>query len=182
VDDKSLYAAIPGLTEPWGVEKVELRVGAGKVHVWVALPKETLWVCPECLAAAPIHDHREREWRHLDTCQYGTLVHARVPRDVLVAPGERRFVDAQMAGQRRRAAGQAAPGPPASGCPPFGPTQPQLLRHGDDRGLLHPVNGQGLEQGGEPRSPFRPGGPGPGGCHAWDRDRSGPLAGALRGR
>jgi hypothetical protein len=26
------------------------------------------------------HDHREREWRHLDTCQYRTLVHARVPR------------------------------------------------------------------------------------------------------
>src|SRR5438046_2120417 len=38
------------------------------------------WVCPECLAAAPIHDHRERQWRHLDTCQYRTLVHARVPR------------------------------------------------------------------------------------------------------
>ncbi|MGH7307192.1 MAG: transposase family protein [Candidatus Rokuibacteriota bacterium] len=65
---------------PWGVEKVELRLGDGEVHVWVALPKDTLWVCPECLAAAPIHDHRDREWRHLDTCQYRTLVHARVPR------------------------------------------------------------------------------------------------------
>ncbi len=80
MDDKSLYAAILGLTEPWGVEKVELRLGDGEVHVWVALPKDTLWVCPECLAAAPIHDHRDREWRHLDTCQYRTLVHARVPR------------------------------------------------------------------------------------------------------
>ena len=75
VDDKSLYAAILGLKEPWGVEKVDLRLGEGEVHVWVALPKDTLWVCPDCLAAAPIHDHREREWRHLDTCQYRTLVH-----------------------------------------------------------------------------------------------------------
>ena len=29
---------------------------------------------------APIHDHQDRTWRHLDTCQFKTLVHARVPR------------------------------------------------------------------------------------------------------
>jgi transposase len=80
VDDKSLYAAILGVKEPWGVESVELRLADGEVHIRVALPRETLWVCPECHAAAPIHDHRERMWRHLDTCQYRTLVHARVPR------------------------------------------------------------------------------------------------------
>ena len=80
MDDKSLYAAILGVKEPWSVDKVELRLAQGEVHIWVALPTETQWVCPECLAAAPIHDHRERAWRHLDTCQYRTLVHARVPR------------------------------------------------------------------------------------------------------
>jgi transposase len=80
MDDKSLYAAILGLKDPWGVEKVELRLGDGEVHVWVALPPDTRWVCPDCLAGAPIHDHRERQWRHLDTCQYRTLVHARIPR------------------------------------------------------------------------------------------------------
>jgi hypothetical protein len=42
VDDKSLYAAILGLTAPWGVEKVELRLADGEVHVWVALPTDTL--------------------------------------------------------------------------------------------------------------------------------------------
>ena len=80
VDDKSLYAAILGVKEPWRVESVELRLAQGEVHIRVALPSETLWVCPECHAAASIHDHRERMWRHLDTCQYRTLVHARVPR------------------------------------------------------------------------------------------------------
>ena len=80
MDDKSLYAAILGVKDPWGVKTVELRLADGEVHIWVALPTETLWVCPECLAAAPIHDHRERIWRHLDTCQYRTLVHAHVPR------------------------------------------------------------------------------------------------------
>jgi transposase len=73
VDDKSLYAAILGVKGPWGVENVELRLVDEEAHVWVARPKDTLWVCPECLAAAPIHDHRDRVWRHLDTCQYRNL-------------------------------------------------------------------------------------------------------------
>ncbi len=80
MDDKTLYAKLLGLMDPWGVEKVELKLAEGEVHVWVALPAKELWVCPECLERAPIHDHRERIWRHLDTFQYKTLLHARVPR------------------------------------------------------------------------------------------------------
>jgi transposase len=79
-DSQTLYATLLGITEPWGVELVEMKQEAGEVHVTVALPVSTRWVCPECLAAAPIHDHQERTWRHLDTCQFKTLVHARVPR------------------------------------------------------------------------------------------------------
>ena len=75
-----LYAAVLGLSEPWTIERVETDLKAGEVHVWVALPKGERWVCPECHAPAPIHDHQERVWRHLDTCQFRTLVHARVPR------------------------------------------------------------------------------------------------------
>ncbi|OFV80017.1 MAG: hypothetical protein A2W26_01410 [Acidobacteria bacterium RBG_16_64_8] len=80
MDDRSLYAALLGLKKPWAVDRVELQREAGEVHVWVALPSRTRWVCPECLAAAPIHDHQERSWRHLDTCQFRTWIHARVPR------------------------------------------------------------------------------------------------------
>jgi transposase len=80
MDDKTLYAQLLGLLPPWGVEKVELKLSEGDVHVWVALPAKELWVCPECLERAPIHDHRERTWRHLDTFQYRTILHARVPR------------------------------------------------------------------------------------------------------
>ena len=60
MDDKKLYAAILGLTEPWGVEVVELKLSEGEVHVRVALPPKTLWVCPDCLEHAPIHDHQGR--------------------------------------------------------------------------------------------------------------------------
>lgn len=80
MDDKALYAAILGVTRPWQVEHIELKLEEGEIHVWVALPKGTRWVCPVCQERAPIHDHQERQWRHLDTCQYRTLLHARVPR------------------------------------------------------------------------------------------------------
>lgn len=76
----NLYAAVLGLKAPWRVEHVETKLDAGGVHVTVALPTNTRWVCPECSAAAPIHDHQARSWRHLDTCQFHTIVHARVPR------------------------------------------------------------------------------------------------------
>lgn len=76
----NLYTAVLGLKAPWSIERVETQLDAGEVHVWVALPKGERWVCPECHAAAPIHDHQERSWRHLDTCQFRTMVHARVPR------------------------------------------------------------------------------------------------------
>lgn len=36
-----------------GVEKVELKLQEGEVHITVALPKKELWVCPECLERAP---------------------------------------------------------------------------------------------------------------------------------
>jgi transposase len=75
-----LYTAVLGLQAPWRVERVETELNAGEVHVWVALPKGERWVCPECLAVAPIHDHQDRQWRHLDTCQFKTVIHARVPR------------------------------------------------------------------------------------------------------
>ena len=39
------------------------------------------WKCPCCDRALAIYDHVEaRQWRHLDTCQYETWLHARIPR------------------------------------------------------------------------------------------------------
>ena len=80
MDEKTLYAKLLGLTSPWGVEKVELKLTEGEIHVWVGLPPKQHWVCPDCLERAPIQDHRKRVWRHLDTFQYRTLLHARIPR------------------------------------------------------------------------------------------------------
>ena len=39
--------------------------------------------CPHCTKTLPLYDHAEaRTWRHLDSCQFQTHLHARIPRVV----------------------------------------------------------------------------------------------------
>ena len=68
---------ILGLQRRWAVERVEVSLEGGAVHVWLAREEGAAVECPTCGTARPIYDHRDREWRHLDTCQ---LENARVPR------------------------------------------------------------------------------------------------------
>lgn len=77
--DRELYARLLGIAAPWHVQDVELRLDDGEVLVRLA-PADTTLHCPHCGAAAPGYDARERRWRHLDTCQYRTIVIAEVPR------------------------------------------------------------------------------------------------------
>lgn len=80
MDDRALYATILGLTEPWQVDRVELRESEQAVHLWVREAAGARFTCPECGEPAPVYDHVERRWRHLDTCQFATQLHAQVPR------------------------------------------------------------------------------------------------------
>jgi transposase len=81
VQDRQLYQQILGIMNPWFVERVELKLENGEVHVHLAHPKDACWKCPECSRDCPLHDHQAvRTWRHLDTCQYQTLLHAALPR------------------------------------------------------------------------------------------------------
>ncbi|MEY0832295.1 ISL3 family transposase [Providencia heimbachae] len=80
MDEKSLYARILNLSAPWEVSSLSLDENTGAVTVYVAIPPNTPLNCPVCGNSSPIHDHRYRQWRHLDTCQFLTLVEADVPR------------------------------------------------------------------------------------------------------
>jgi len=80
VEDRELYQAILGLGEPWTVERVELKEAEQAVEVWVGEREGTSFTCPECGEPSPIYDRAERRWRHLDTCQFTTILRARVPR------------------------------------------------------------------------------------------------------
>lgn len=79
--DIELYRAILGLESPWKVERVELNVKEQRVDVYAEHVKRKTWPCPECGTGCGLHDHdEERAWRHLDSCQFKTVLHARVPR------------------------------------------------------------------------------------------------------
>jgi transposase len=81
MQDRQLYEQILGITAPWHVDRVELKLDAGQVHVHLAHEAGAAWSCAECGATCSLYDHSpERTWRHLDTCQYQTLVQASVPR------------------------------------------------------------------------------------------------------
>ena len=78
--DKDLYAQILGLRSPWQVTDVELNMAAGEVKVYVEYEAGAEQLCPTCGTASPGYDKRRREWRHLDTCQFKTILVADVPR------------------------------------------------------------------------------------------------------
>jgi len=78
--DKDLYKQILGIQTPWAVTEVELAMAAGKVTVHVAHESGTRLNCSQCGTPCPGYDQRSRTWRHLDTCQFKTLIVAEVPR------------------------------------------------------------------------------------------------------
>ena len=79
VNDRKLYEQILGIPQPWYVEEVALRLDEGEIEVRVR-GSAAVEKCPECGKACARYDSSERRWRHLDTCQYRTILVATVPR------------------------------------------------------------------------------------------------------
>ena len=80
MQDTKLFETILGLQAPWRIARVELDATTQRVDLW-AEHADTRWPCPECQQLLPCADHAdERTWRHLDTCQFQTHLHARIPR------------------------------------------------------------------------------------------------------
>lgn len=79
MQDTALYQQVLGLTSPWKVAEVGLNAEDRSVEVRVTSDQRR-WPCPLCGADCPEHDRQSRRWRHLDTCQYQTILIAEVPR------------------------------------------------------------------------------------------------------
>jgi transposase len=78
--DRELYAKILGVEDPWTVTDVDLDLTAGRVVVRLGRTGATPLACPDCGQPCPGYDTQPRRWRHLDTCQFQTILEGDVPR------------------------------------------------------------------------------------------------------
>jgi len=102
MEDTELYTMVLGLKRPWRVTRVELNLKQNRVDVWAEEEPGWDWKCPACVKSAPVYDHTEEQvWRHLDTCEYETYLHAKLVRTSCAEDGVKQ-VPAPWAGPRSR--------------------------------------------------------------------------------
>ena len=80
--DRSLiehYQLILGNTSPWAVDEVRLDVEHLVNEVRLKVNPDAIWACPQCHGRMHIKEWRTRRWRHMDTCQFKTILEAAVP-------------------------------------------------------------------------------------------------------
>jgi transposase len=81
MQDIELYRHLLGIASPWTISRVALDVAQQRVDVWAEHEVDRRWPCPECGKQLGLYDHsQERVWRHLDSCQFLTYLHASPPR------------------------------------------------------------------------------------------------------
>ena len=79
--DKDLYKTILGIETPWIIADVVMDKKGGTITIRVELKPGATLPCPACAKkGCSIKDRRERTWRHLDTCQFKTLINAPLAR------------------------------------------------------------------------------------------------------
>ena len=78
--EKEHWSRLFGIESPWAVTDVEIRHEDRTVKVQVSRESGHELTCPQCGTVCRGYDSRPREWRHLDTCQYRTILAADVPR------------------------------------------------------------------------------------------------------
>ena len=79
MNDRKLYEQILGIQSPWSVEAVDLQLDKGEILIRLE-SSPAVAKCPECGKRCARYDSQDRRWRHLDTCQYQTILVATIPR------------------------------------------------------------------------------------------------------
>lgn len=94
---QTLFTQALGVVPPWVVSTYEFSPEAGRIDFHLRCDAARL-TCPACGAAEqPIHDCKERRWRHLNFFQYQAWIHAEVPRVACGACGKTTQVDVPWA-------------------------------------------------------------------------------------
>jgi transposase len=81
MDEHMLFSTALGLERPWKVVEIEFSKDKGRLDLTIDFQKGASFPCASCEGGrCPVHDTKERTWRHLNFFQYETYLHARVPR------------------------------------------------------------------------------------------------------
>ena len=95
-DPNALFEMALQLGGGWKVVRSEFRGGSKGLELWLDFEPGTKFPDPQSGVLCPVHDTRDKQWRHLNFWQYETTLHARVPR-ILTPEGEVRLVEAPWA-------------------------------------------------------------------------------------
>ena len=81
MDEYSLFTIALVLKKTWKVVDIKFSKDEGRLDLKADFQKGTVFPCPSCEEGhCPVHDTKERAWRHLNFFQYETYLHARLPR------------------------------------------------------------------------------------------------------
>jgi transposase len=84
------YRQLLGLNTPWRITDIQMSIEQQRLDLTIEWPAGRKVRCPECGKSCAVKDHREeRIWRHLDTMQFQTYLHCRVPRSECATHGAR---------------------------------------------------------------------------------------------
>ena len=77
----NFYREILGIENPWQISEVKIDSTDKSVNLILSHEKSSLFPCKHCKNLCKLHDHGKiRTWRHLDTCDHYTYLHASIPR------------------------------------------------------------------------------------------------------
>ena len=77
----TFYAQILGIELPWAISEVQIEPSDKSVHVHLSHESGSQFPCKHCEKLCSVYDHgKARKWRHLDTCDHYTYLHAALPR------------------------------------------------------------------------------------------------------
>lgn len=77
----NFYAQILGLKLPWEIADAKIDDSDKSVHLTLYHRAGSQFPCKHCKNLCSVHDHGKlRTWRHLDTCDHYTYLHAYLPR------------------------------------------------------------------------------------------------------
>ncbi len=77
----NFYEQILGIEAPWQIVEAKIESSDKSVHIYLDHPPGSQFCCKHCNQPCSVYDHgKERIWRHLDTCDHYTYLHACLPR------------------------------------------------------------------------------------------------------